>query len=253
MTFEAWLTAIGLPSAAQAVAIQPVPDLEQWHQLVADEPAFLTRLAGQPALALQVFAQLLYGEQAHYPTLAEWVADGRDIAIWAADYAQKQGGIGVTENDWLRFTLVHQVVRLGRLQFEPWQPTTALGPLAAGTQTLQVHIPADGPLLPVACDEAFALAQARFGQLPLVCDSWLMSPALQALLPATSNIRQFQERFQVAAVDPTAHQAEERLFGAWQADPAQYVTHTALQKRAKAWLQAGKQIGMAIGVALPEA
>lgn len=251
MTFEAWLTAIGLPPAAQAVAMQPVPDLEQWHQLAADEPAFLACLAGQPKLALQVFAQLLYGEQAHYTTTAEWVADGRDIAIWAADYTQKQGGIGVTENDWLRFTLVHQVVRLGRLQFEPWQPTTVLGPLAAGTQALQVHIPADGPLSPAACDEAFALAQARFGKLPLVCDSWLMSPALKHLLPATSNIRQFQNRFQVVAVDSAAHQAEERLFGAWQADPERYDTHTALQKRAKAWLQAGKQIGMAVGVMLP--
>lgn len=251
MTFEAWLTAIGLPSAAQAVAMRSVPDLEQWHQLAADESAFLARLAGQPKLALQVFAHLLYGEQAHYATTAAWVADGRDIAIWAADYAQKQGGIGVTENDWLRFTLVHQVVRLGRLQFEPWQPTAALGPLATGTQALQVHIPADGPLSPAACDEAFALAQARFGQLPLVCDSWLMSPALQALLPATSNIRQFQDRFQVVTVDPAAHQAEERLFGTWEANPDRYITRTTLQKRAKAWLQAGKQIGMAVGVMLP--
>lgn len=252
MTFAAWLVAIGLPAPARTVAQQVVPELPAWQALAANRDRFLARLAGHPQLALRVFAQLMYGAQAHYATTAAWVADGRDVALWAADYGAKHGGaVGVTENDWLWLTLVHQVVRLGRLQFQPWLTPAALGPLPAHSQALQVHIPADGPLLPPLVAAAFAEARGRFGALPLLCDSWLLSPALRELLPATSNIRQFQARFTIVATRPESHQAEERLFGQWLPDPRDYEAKTSLQRRAQAWLLAGQRIGMAVGVILP--
>lgn len=251
MDFEQWLTAIGLPAEAQVVATQTV-DVAPWQRRLGDPVALKVALFDQPQLALAIMAQLFFQDRAHYPDEAAWLLNSRDLTLWVADYAaHNNGAVGVTENDWLAMTLSHRVVRLGRLQFEPVTLSAAMGPLAVGTKALYVHVPADGPLEPVACDAAFAAAKQRFGELPLLCESWLLSPALQQLLPSSSNILQFAARFVLFDQLPQSHQGEERIFGEWLTDANAYPATTSLQRQAKAWLLQGQVIGEGIGLALP--
>lgn len=82
---------------------------------------------------------------------------------------------------------------LGRLQFtlEPDE-----GP------AIGVHIPATGPLSPEDVDHSLAMARdvavdawADYDVTRFVCHSWLLDQGMVTVLPSTSNIRRFAERF----------------------------------------------------------
>jgi len=97
--------------------------------------------------------------------------------------------------------------RLGRLAFDRQgpRPDPADHPiLRPGQSALNTHVPAGGrPLDPAACDESFASALESFPKLfpervlAFCCHSWLMDDQLAAYLPESSNILQFQRRFEV--------------------------------------------------------
>ncbi len=86
----------------------------------------------------------------------------------------------------------------------------------------------------------------------MVCESWLLSPALKELLPSESRILRFQEAFDLTEENPEDSSAMEWVF---------YVTekqrgsvqiedlpeNTSLQRKMKAMLQAGKKPGSAGG------
>jgi hypothetical protein len=109
------------------------------------------------------------------------------------------------------------IYELGRLQFERSRlGARAAGVLAAaglpygpGHPTLSVHIPEFyGPMTPTACDASFARARQFFAEhFPeepydiATCHSWLLDTELARYLPETSNIIQFQRRFNIAYRD----------------------------------------------------
>ena len=81
-----------------------------------------------------------------------------------------------------------------------------------------------------------------------MCDSWLLSPALEELLPKTSNIIRFQKLFRIVKVHYTFPQAEQRIFGEVLEDKSGYPENTSLQKKAKAYILEGKEPGIGVGV-----
>lgn len=95
--------------------------------------------------------------------------------------------------------------QLGRLTFERGlpQPDPSDHPILQPGQTgIGTHVPAGaGPLHPDACDDSFARARdffpRHFSEQPAAfgCHSWLMDDQLAVYLPETSNIIQFQRRF----------------------------------------------------------
>lgn len=70
--------------------------------------------------------------------------------------------------------------------------------LEYGDPMLSIHIPADGPMTPENCLASMRDAASFFDTVYPVnwkgfwCHSWLLDPFLQEILPATSNIVQFQ-------------------------------------------------------------
>ena len=185
----------------------------------------------------------------------------KDIAIWAEDYYDKHGVPGFAEWGWVATTLCLKVFRLGRLQFEPMQLDTPIvcsgHTYPEGTAVLNVHIPA-GEALDVSevrasmdyAPEFFERYFQRRSAL-FLCHSWLMSPQLKELLQADSRIIQFQNLFSVYEVDQE-RQAEERVFGHLEENPAAYPEGTSLQKKMKAALLAGKCFGMGRGIRVIE-
>ena len=151
--------------------------------------------------------------------------------------------------------------RLGALEFE-YAPAEV--PLPSGlspeAMTLHVHIPSDAVLTREALDDSYAQARRFFREegaafcksgppRAVLCDSWLLAPALDGLLPERSGIRRFAGdylRFRV--------QEEDQSFYRWmfrRLEPAsveELPEDTGLQRAAKAHLAAGGKIGMAWGI-----
>ena len=126
-----------------------------------------------------------------------WEATMGDLGVWALEI--RPGVWGVTEIGWLANHLTLRVFRLGRLQFEPKD------------DHVDVHIPEGGPLRPSDCDASFSAAAEVFQLTRFTCESWLLSPDLAEILPESSNIRRFAERFTIVGVDERDAQAYERI------------------------------------------
>lgn len=176
----------------------------------------------------------------------------RDLAIWADAFERENGRPGLGEWGWCGRSVKMELFRLGRLQFQPDCLPEALEAegerYEAGTPVLQVHIPAGEKLTPEAVAEALGRAKGFFGGAYelFICRSWLLSPALEALLPEQSNILQFKRRFTLWGTG-SKRQAEERVFGRLLDDPAGYPEDTALQRALKGHLLEGKRADMGFG------
>lgn len=183
----------------------------------------------------------------------------RDMQIWSDDYLAKYGRPGFCHWDWVAMSLKLEVIRLGRLQFQPTKlPKDVIlngEMLAAGTDILAVHIPAGEPLAPEAVRDSFLRApgffKKYFGSEYEVyhCHSWLLSPVLGELLKEGSAILRFQQNFFIYESDPS-RQAEERVFGIVSDDFPGYPENTSLQRSLKKHLLAGKTVPAGAGVGL---
>ncbi len=176
-----------------------------------------------------------------------------DYTIWCRECYRKHGVYGLDELWWLGQAVKMNLFRLGRLQFEPVVTKKDMKgktqTIPAGTKALNVHIPEGEPLLMEACQESFRRAEEFFGgEYPVyVCDSWLLSPHLKEILPETSNIVRFQELFEVTEVGYQYPQAEQRIFGDVLEDKRQYPEETSLQRKAKAYVLSGRDLGIGVG------
>ncbi|GAB2612912.1 acyltransferase domain-containing protein [Pseudactinotalea suaedae] len=107
------------------------------------------------------------------------------------------GRFGLDTYGWMRTAWSGGLMWLGRLEFVP-------KPSASGW-VLDTHIPASGPLTPESVDAAFAAAAPFFARhfpdcpvTAFACTSWLLDPTIADLLPASSNLVQFQRRWTLA-------------------------------------------------------
>lgn len=196
-------------------------------------------------------------EQIGIPEEYFW-ASMKDISIWCEDYLVKHGVPGFKEWEWVGRSLRLEVIRIGRLQFEPISLMHTLElegkKYYSGTPLLDVHIPAGEPLSVDAAIEAMHQApiffKTYFGKTfsLLHCHSWLLSPDLKTLLPENSRIIQFQNLFTIYKTDNEERQAEERVFGFLSDDPNDYPESTSLQKAIKQHILDGKTVLMGAGI-----
>lgn len=106
-----------------------------------------------------------------------------------------------------------------------------------GTGLLDVHIPADGPLTPEGCLESYRMANEFYPRVfpdhsytGFVCNSWLLDPELAKILPAESNIVQFQREFYLLPTLSDDRQTWERVFGARPDDLAKAPRDSSLRR-----------------------
>ncbi len=150
--------------------------------------------------------------------------------------------------------------RLGELEYE-YAPAER-GPcprIQPGDPALHVHIPSDAVLTRERLDASYAQAWRFYsaegapfcGNGPpktMVCDSWLLAPALDELLPETSGIRQFAGDYERIRIN-----GENTSFYRWlfrKAVPApleELPEDTSLQRAVKVRLAAGGNVGSAWG------
>ena len=153
--------------------------------------------------------------------------------------------------------------RLGALEFEYYtkEPEEKLPDFfPPDTVLLSVHIPSDAALTREALDDSYAQAERFFqaegrafcfrgAPTAAVCESWLLAPALDELLPETSGIRRFASDYRRCAADENDVEFYRWLFQSpTPLPPDELPERTSLQRAAKARLAAGEKIGAGCGV-----
>jgi hypothetical protein len=140
-----------------------------------------------------------------------------------ATHERKWGTIGVEAGWWMLPILRGELVQVGSLQFHnvtlgvgtlsiaSWyseQEAEQLGPgFRRGDRSIGLHIPRGVNFSPTSLERTFDEAREVLGKIWPVqqrrvatCQSWLLDSRLTTMLPARSNIVQFQRRFTLLPV-----------------------------------------------------
>lgn len=253
------------PETLEALIGIPLPaNADHLKELFFRNPdAFGDYAAAEEGLVLlRLYLQWLSDAKANYDALGippEYFRSSmQDLSIWCEDFLQKHGFPGFREWAWVGRSLRLEVIRIGRLQFEPSRFSQDViledSSFPAGTPVLEVHIPAGEPLDPAGVLDSMTRApvffKTYFGKSYSLfhCHSWLLSPSLKELLPEQSRILQFQNLFTVYQTDSEERQAEDRVFGFLSDDPHAYPETTSLQKALRNHMLDGKSVPMGAGL-----
>ena len=173
-----------------------------------------------------------------------------------SEHRVSYGRYGFDRDFWTYRQLGSTLFRIGELEYELVDTAVDTSPFACVglPRVIAIHIPSDARLTPALCDDSIIRARAfltRFFPdwtgLPFVCESWLLSPALEQLLPAESRIIAFQRRFDILTTDDAAPDWREWVYQRSDAPIADLPEGTSLQRAMKRHLLAGGTIGTGTG------
>lgn len=185
---------------------------------------------------------------------------------FVCEHKERFGEYGFDRAFWPGRQLSMLLFRLGALEFELIPEMKADGELAAKepaqafhlpVKEIGVHIPSDADISPARVQISFMLANMFFAKhVPqavachYTCESWMMSPALQELLPPTSRIVQFQKHFTVTHWRKGSEEdCWQWVFKAEKDCPlADLPENTSLQRSMKEYLKNGGTVGAAEAV-----
>ena len=205
------------------------------------------------------------------PTLARYRAEGigEDVFIatmgafsrFVEESKVRYGSYRFDRAFWTWRQTSLRIFRLGALEYETTKgmetPACILeaGGLTEPVRAVSVHIPSDADLSPAAVDASlsawheFAMRHRRqWADASLWCESWLLAPALERLLPPNSRILAFQRRFSIVQVHADAPDWREWIFDCNPSPIAELPEDTALRRTAKRYLLGGGSIGVGVGV-----
>lgn len=170
-----------------------------------------------------------------------------DLGQQVSVHRLTHGEFGLHTQEWLTLAWSGALYRLGRLQFN-LQLDEGHDQAAGSGWVLSTHIPATGPLTPESVDASFAAAGAffatHFPDYPtheFYCSSWLLDPALSALLPQ-SNLASFQRRWHLSG-EPQPGDVDTLFFVFHRrapVDASSLPTDTTLRRLTAAKLAAGQ-------------
>lgn len=176
------------------------------------------------------------------------------------------GDYGFDRAFWPGRQLSMLLFRLGALEFEliPEAKTDdevpekeAVRAFHLPVKEIGVHIPSDADISPARVQISFMLANMFFAKyVPqaavcrYTCESWMMSPALQRLLPQTSRILQFQKHFTITHWEKGSEEdCWQWVFRAAKDCPLEHLPeNTSLQRSMKEYLKNGGAVGVAEAV-----
>lgn len=185
----------------------------------------------------------------------------KDLKYKMEETYQIYGVWGVYCGPWLASFILLKCFCLGRLQFEI-VPSEFHYELAGHTlrphdPVVNVHIPSFGKLSYEDVLDAYSRAAKFFGHLfPdgavwFHCETWMLYPKVNALLPA-GNMKRFSEDFDIvhACIDP----AQDDRYRVFMLPPnvpiEEYPEKNTLQRNLKAWLLEGNTMGVGFGLFL---
>ena len=180
------------------------------------------------------------------------------------EHKESFGDYGFDRAFWPGRQLSMLLFRLGALEFELIPETDDEMPEKEAARAFHlpvkeigVHIPSDADISPARVQISFMLANMFFAKhapqaavCRYTCESWMMSPALQKLLPQTSRILQFQKHFTVTHWEKGSEEdCWQWVFRAAKDCPLEHLPeNTSLQRSMKEYLKNGGAVGAAEAV-----
>ncbi len=270
---EVWAKKLNMPDLCMRTALRYQPSDKKYMEYKtlfwnAIEKFFqkVNSQADSEFLFLAIYLRISYEFQYEDGKELELVKNGfylsacQDLVLWAEDAYRRHGYYGMSDGhyDFVGRLLNTSIVRLGRLEFEKWklhQQVEIAGEIfMKDSPVINVHIPAGGPLCYEDCEVSYHLAASFFldyceKETPVfVCESWLLCPVLQELLPEYSHINRFRKDYIVfRTLDD--RQLEERVFGGEILEnPEMYPKDTSLQRMVRERLMQGEKLMSAEGI-----
>ena len=167
---------------------------------------------------------------------------------FVGEHKQAFGSYGFNQAWWFPRQLAMQEFRIGELEYEFVDATE---------RRIDVHIPSDADLEPEQVQKSFEAFRTfmqtyypSWQEVPWYCDSWMLSPVLEQLLPETSKILMFQKLFEVESVNYEVMEVLDWVYpGERKADMDYSVLseRTSLQRNMKRFLLDGGKVGWAKG------
>lgn len=197
------------------------------------------------ALAAQDrYHSLGLSEEVYYDTMAcfsRFVREHRDsFGCWGFD-----------RGFWTVRQVSCRLFRIGQLEYELVSRD--------GQPMISLHIPSDASLeLPqlrrsyLQAREMIGAAFPAYQNAPMHCISWLLSPALQEMLPPGSNILTFQHSFHIVPVPAASMQFLQWIVKNPDLRPEDFPEDTVLQRNLKAFLLEGGSFPLGKGILHPD-
>ena len=123
-----------------------------------------------------------------------------------------------------------------------------------GKKKINIHIPGDADISLSSVKKSWSEARIFFnkyypdyGDAEMVCDSWLLSPNLEKLLPERSRILQFQKLFERIRVNEESDAGIRWVYGRIDLEYKELPERTSLQRTMKSYLLEGNHTGDGYG------
>ena len=153
------------------------------------------------------------------------------------------GTFGFTWAWWFPRQISLREFRIGQFEYELLDHD--------GVGKISLHIPSDANLQIGDIASVYPFLQRYFPEYSnadILCDSWMMVPALQELLPSSSRILKFQNQFDIQRVDEENPAFMDWIYNSREIPLEDLPENTTLQRKVKAHLLSGGKIGWALGV-----
>lgn len=157
-------------------------------------------------------------------------------------HMQAWGEYAFTWAWWMPRQISMNEFRIGEFEYEFFDDN--------GIKKMWIHIPSDAKIAESDISAVYPFLEKYYPEYEgeqIVCDSWLLSPALKELLPATSNIIAFQNQFRVTRTDWDSPWFMGWIWSRSDMPIEELPENTSLQRNVKKHLMAGGKIGSAYG------
>ena len=180
-----------------------------------------------------------------------WLDTMRCFTRFVREHHRSLGYDGFDRGFWTTRQISARLFRIGQLEYELLEKN--------GERVIGLHIPSDThmdmALLDASVEEARAFLRTYFpdwAELPMECETWLLSPVLVPMLSPASHILRFQKAFDIVSVDLEPMDVLEWVFRLTEAQqkitPLESLPEdTSLQRSLKAFLLSGGKVGVAKG------
>ena len=178
------------------------------------------------------------------------------------EYKVSYGSYGFDRDFWTMRQSSGYLFRIGELEYEMTEiseeayrqiPGDKPAP-AKGCRVISLHIPSGSDISFQTLDKSIRRATVFFEtffpdykDVPYICDTWLLYPKLQEMLPAYSKIILFQKLFNIYAVKDDTWDYKEWVFKDRDIDVKDAPEDTSLQRTMKSYVLDGGTMGVGFG------
>lgn len=212
------------------------------QETFGEDPSGIKMLSCELACALDTYKK--YKEKGIPDEI--FIATMKAFSRFVKEHFDSYGSYGFDRGWWTPRQLSGKEFRIGELEYETIEEE--------GKKIISIHIPSDGVIRQPELRQSYLDARKFFQQYvpeyataDMICNTWMLSPALKELLPVDSNIIRFQKSFVVDYVDYENNNFMEWVYKRMDIPLEQLPENTTLQRKIKAFILNGGKIGWANG------